>query len=53
MVLGTFAETKVSRRAGAKPGIIKSQNNIEFGEGIFFPRRNHAYPVVTFNDREI
>jgi len=40
MVLGPFAETKGSRRAGAKPGIIKSKNDMVFGEGNSIPRRN-------------
>jgi len=35
MVLDTFAETKGSRRAGAKPGIIKIQNDYVFGEKIY------------------
>jgi len=32
LILGTFAETKVPRRAGAKPGIKKIQNEYVYGE---------------------
>jgi len=47
MVLDTFAETKVSRRAGAKPGINKNQTTLYSEMKLKKIEKGKALPPLT------